>query len=130
MPRLFTPVLSSLYLVVLFVAAGIAFDVGWLSDWTSIDAEAVALPAQVETPVQAAPRCPHCGWIESKREIRPGVAAPGAPQIYEYTLRRADGSSRVFQEALPVRWRVGERLIFIDGAGPLAGPAAAGSQGN
>ena len=117
-------------MVVLFVAAGIAFDVAWLPGWTSIDAEAVALPAQVETPVQAARGCPHCGWIESKREILPGVAAPGALKVYEYTLRRADGSSSVFQEALPVRWRLGERLIFIDGAGPLAAPAAARSQGN
>jgi hypothetical protein len=130
MPRLFVPVLSSLYIVVLFVVAGIALDVAWLPDWTSIDAEAVALPAQVENPVQAARRCPHCGWIESKREILPGVRAAGAMQIYEYTLRRTDGSSSVFQEALPVRWRLGERLIFIDGAGPLAGPAAAGSQAN
>ena len=130
MPRLFVPVLSSLYIVLLFVVAGIAFDVAWLSDWTSIDAEAVALPAQVETPVQAARRCPHCGWIESKREILPGVAVPGALQIYEYTLRRTDGSSSVFQETLPVRWRLGERLVFIDGAGPLAGSAGAGSLSN
>jgi len=116
--------------VVLFGAAGIALDVAWVPGWTGIDAEAVTLPAQVEIPVQAVGRCPHCGWIESKREILPGVADPHAPQVYEYTLRKTDGSSSVFQEALPVRWRLGERLIFIDGADPLAAPAAAGSQGN
>jgi hypothetical protein len=113
--------------VVLFGAAGIALDVAWVPGWTSIDAEAVTLPAQVEIPVQAVRRCPHCGWIESKREILPGVADPHAPQVYEYTLRKADGSSSVFQQALPVRWRLGERLIFIDGADALAAPAAAGS---
>jgi len=30
----------------------------------------------------------------------------------------ADGSSRVFQEAPPVSWRVGERLTLIDGEDP------------
>jgi hypothetical protein len=28
----------------------------------------------------------------------------------------ADGSSRVFQETLPTRWRLGERLVVIDGS--------------
>lgn len=116
--------------VVLFGAAGIALDVAWIPGWTSIDAEAVTLPAQVEIPVQAVRRCPHCGWIESKREILLGVADPHALQVYEYTLRKTDGSSSVFRETLPVRWRLGERLIFIDGADPLAAPAAAGSQRN
>jgi hypothetical protein len=35
---------------------------------------------------------------------------------YEYTVRVGDGSSRVFREELPVSWRLGERLIVIDGA--------------
>jgi hypothetical protein len=116
--------------VVLFGAAGIALDVAWVPGLTSIDAEAVTLPAQVQIPVQAVRRCPHCGWIESKREILPGVADSLAPKVYEYTLRKTDGSSSVFQEALPVRWRLGEPLIFIDGADPLAATAAAGSQRN
>jgi hypothetical protein len=37
--------------------------------------------------------------------------------VYEYTLRKADGSSRVFREELPVSWRLGERLISIGGPG-------------
>jgi hypothetical protein len=60
---------------------------------TGTAAEALALPAQAVLP--AARRCPYCGSIESKRF--------------------GDGSSRVFQEELPVSWRLGERLIFIDG---------------
>jgi hypothetical protein len=60
-------------------------------------------------------RCLHCGWIESKREIVPAAADTAAPRIYEYTVRMSNGSSSVFREQLPVSWRVGERLIFIDG---------------
>ena len=130
MPRALVSVLSTLFVMLLFVVAGISLDATWVPGWTGIDAEAVALPAQVETPVRAARRCPHCGWIESKREILPRAADSQAFPVYEYTARRSDGSSGVFQEALPVRWRLGEQLIFIDGASPLAAPAAAGSQRN
>ena len=105
--------------VVLFGAAGIALDVTWIPRWTGIGARADAPPAQPEPVVHAVPRCPHCGWIESKREIPPGAAEPRALMAYEYTVRMADGSSRVFQETLPVSWRLRERLVFIDGTGPL-----------
>jgi hypothetical protein len=63
-------------------------------------------PAQLAGP--AARRCPHCAWIEARREI--------LPQVFEYTARMADGSSRVFQETLPTSWRLGERLTVIDGS--------------
>jgi hypothetical protein len=68
--------------------------------------------AELQPPAQlaglGARRCPHCAWIEARREIR--------PQVFEYTARMADGSSRVFQETLPTRWRLGERLVVIDGS--------------
>jgi hypothetical protein len=44
---------------------------------------------------------------------------PSVLQVYEYTLRMADGSSSVFQETLPASWRLRERLMVIDGAGPF-----------
>lgn len=106
MPRLLVPVLSALFLVMLAACE------------TSIDRRVVALPAQVEVTAHAV-RCPHCGWIESKREIRPSVAEPHALQVYAYTLRMADGSSSEFQETLPASWRLGERLMVIDGTGRL-----------
>jgi len=84
-----------------------------------IDAAAVALPAQAELTVRAGRRCPHCGWIESKREIPPGKADPHAARSYEYTVRMTDGSSSMFQQALPASWRLGERLTVIGGAGSL-----------
>ena len=62
-------------------------------------------------------RCAHCGWIESKWEIQPGVANPPSPAVYEYTVRMRDGSSSVFRETLPVSWRLGERLVLIAGRG-------------
>ena len=130
MPHAIVSVLSTLFLMLLFVMAGISLGVTWVPGWTGIDAEAVALPAQAEAPVRAARQCPHCGWIESKREILPGAADSQAFPVYEYTLRKSDGSSGVFQEALPVRWRLGEQLILIDGAAALAAPAAAGSERN
>ena len=102
----------------LFGAAGIALDVAWVPRWTGVALPAVAPPAPIELAVQGLPRCPYCGRIESKREIVPGVANPHSPKIYEYTLRMADGTSTLFQEALPVSWRVGERLTVIDGKDP------------
>ncbi len=130
MPRLFMPVLSALFVIAVFWAAGISLGVGWVPRWTSMDAEAVTPPVQLELAVHAARRCPHCGWIESKREILSTAANPRALGTYEYTLRRNDGSSSVFQETLPIRWRLGEQLIFIDGADRLAAPAATGSESN
>lgn len=81
---------------------------------TGIDGEPVAPPAVVELTAHAARRCPHCGWIESKRQIASSVADPRSLGIYEYTARMTDGSSRVFRETLPASWRVGERLTHID----------------
>ena len=74
---------------------------------------AARLPAAV--PEIVSRRCPHCGWIESKREILAAVANPAALAIYEYTVRMGDGTSSVFREQLPVSWRLGERLIVIEG---------------
>ena len=101
--------------VVLFGAAVLALDVTWIPRWTGIGARADAPPAEVESVIVAAPRCPQCGWIESKRQIASSAADPHSLGIYEYTLRMTDGSSRVFREALPASWRVGERLTLIDG---------------
>lgn len=119
MPRLFVPVLSAL-LLTLLGAVGIAVGVASVPGATRIDAIAVAPPAQAELAVHAVRRrCPHCGWIESKREVVPSTADPRAPATYEYTVRMADGSSSVFLEALPTSWRLRERLIVIGGARPL-----------
>jgi len=104
-------------LVALFGAASIALDVAWLPGWSSIDA-GDELAEQVEATVRAPRRCARCGWIESKRELVPGVPDPHALRVYEYTLRMANGSGSVFEETLPTTWRVGERLSIIDGTGP------------
>jgi hypothetical protein len=105
--------------VLVCAASSITLGVAWAPGWTGIAAQADVVPALVELTMQAVRRCPQCGWIESKQEVLPGVAAPDAPRVYQYTLRRADGSSSVFLETLPVSWRVGERLRVIDGADPL-----------
>ena len=56
------------------------------------------------------------GWIQSKREIAPLGVDARAPASYEYTVRMRDGSSHVFREEMPVSWRLGERLIVIEGS--------------
>jgi hypothetical protein len=84
-----------------------------------IDAQAIALPALVELTLRKVPRCPRCGWIESKREIAPSATDAPMPPTYEYTVRMGDGSTHVFIEEMPVSWRLGERLIYIEGARPL-----------
>ena len=64
--------------------------------------------------------CPHCAWVEARREIVPVLVQPGAARVYEYTVRMSDGSSRVFLETMPAGWRLRERLIVIDGGDPAA----------
>ena len=73
--------------------------------------EAVEESLAPEDAVVHARRCSNCGWIESKREI--AVADPHAPRAYEYTVRMMDGSSSVFQQALPATWRLRERLSVM-----------------
>ena len=73
--------------------------------------DALPEPDEVAPPPRGASRCPYCGWIETRREV--------LPQVFEYTVRMADGSSRVFQETLPTSWRLGERLTVIDGSAAL-----------
>ena len=66
----------------------------------------------VEVARDAPRHCGHCGWIESKRELRPADAAV----VYEYTVRMADGSSGVFRDTQPSTLREGERLIYLKSA--------------
>jgi hypothetical protein len=74
-------------------------------------AAAAAAPAQFFLSGPHPLRCASCGWIEAKREL--------APLLYEYTLRMPDGSMSVFQETLPMNWRVGERIMLIEASGAL-----------
>ena len=114
--RLFSPpVLTALCLLVLpAVAGGVALTRGWISSG-SASAQQMP-PARIEVRKGVADRCPHCGRIQSKRRLGPAAANPSGAPSYEYTVSMADGSSRVFQEQMPVSWRVGERLYYIEGA--------------
>ena len=99
--------------VLLAGMAGMALGVAWAPQWTRS-----AAAQELERTPPAGPRCPHCAWIESKREVVLDVMDPRAPRVYEYTARKADGTSSVFLETLPVSWRLGERLMVIEGTGP------------
>jgi hypothetical protein len=110
------PTLCAAVLVaMLFGAVGRTLQGGW----GPTDAGAVMAPAPL---LLAGPEerlhCSSCGWIEAKREIVPELVAPHALKIYEYTLRMADGSVSLFQETQPTTWRLGERVMLIEGSGP------------
>lgn len=60
------------------------------------------------------PRCADCGVIAGVRDL--GVEGETKrPGVYEFTLRLADGSTRVVTDANPAAWRLGERASIIDG---------------
>jgi len=88
----------------LFGATAVALDVTWTPSWRGIDASAM-LPVTSDMEVPAGPRCTRCGWIESRTDVHPNTV--------EYTVRMGDGSSALFQEELPTRWRLGERLSVM-----------------
>ena len=134
----FLPLLITGIAVILFSTAGIARIVGWGPNATGASGDILALdqaaPAPTTSEARAQPRCPECGVIVSMREIErhdqdSGTGAAGAVtagnrdgarvkpgKSYEITVRMADGSSRVLNDAKPARWRPGERVIVIDGA--------------
>ena len=87
---------------------------------------------QARRALSARRQCEECGVVASTREIRQhregsefgaagdvtrgGRSAPDeSTRTYEVTVRMQDGSNRVFVQASPANWRVGERLIFIAG---------------
>lgn len=120
--------------VILFSSAGVARMIGWSGDFFGNPGSApIAKAAVVSKPGRSNTRrmCAHCGVITSMREIAVGsqesgqkaftvdTASVGREPIvptrkFEIVVLMADGSSRVFEEQHPAKWREGERLIFID----------------
>jgi hypothetical protein len=105
-------------LVALLAAMAIALGVARLAGPALVD-EAGEAPAPAGLVLGSERRCLHCGRIESKRKVPPGTTDPQALAVYEYTVRMTDGSSSIFEQALPASWRVGERLTVIGVARPL-----------
>lgn len=108
------PMVIALCLLVLPAAAGVALYRGWSAGGAMT---AQMPPARIGVKAVPASRCPHCGRIQSKRRLDSAAAGYFDPASYEYTVSMADGSSRVFRAQLPVSWRVGEPLYYIDGGG-------------
>ena len=126
--------------VILFSTAGIARMMGWGTTSTGASGDIFALdetaPVQTMSEARANGRCAECGTVVSMREVErhdqdsdPGAAGGATAsnrgetrvkwtRSYEITVRLADGSSRVINDAKPARWRPGERVIVIDGANP------------
>jgi len=138
----YLPPLITVIAVIVFSTAGIARIAGWGANSTD-DGSGDILALDLSAPVPATnaarvkARCPECGVIVSMREIEvrdedagrartAGGAVAGSriePRVdlnrtYEFTVRRPDGSSHVFNDTNAKRWRSGERVIVIDGASP------------
>lgn len=128
------------FAVILFSAAGFAHMMGWGPNSTDDSGDIFALdltaPVPATSEARAKPRCPECGVIVSMREIevRNEDSGPGAEgglvaghqdktrvkstRSFDITVRLADGSIRVINDANPARWRTGERLMVIDDVRP------------
>lgn len=113
MPHLFLPLLIAVCLLVLPAVTGVALYRGWYSGGGAIAEQ--TQPAPVAVKAGSAARCPHCARILSKRRLDPATVGHFDPPSYEYTVKMADGSSRIFREQMPASWRVGEHLYYIDG---------------
>lgn len=118
--------------VILFSTAGFAHIAGWIP--TSTD-DSGGTPALHGLSV-AKGKCAECGVIVSMREIEvrnedTGPCATGeavacnqdetrvkSTKSHEITVRLANGSSRVINDANSARWRSGERVVVIGGANP------------
>ena len=64
--------------------------------------------------LRPAAKCAECGVVESTRRVAQGG---NLPALHEITVRLRDGSIRVSSQVNPAQWRVGERIILIDGTG-------------
>jgi hypothetical protein len=95
--------------------AGVALTVAWVPAREGGEAETIAPAPLIERALASGKHCSHCGWIESKRQVASVIALPRAV-VFEYTVRMTDGSSSVFEQALPATWRIGERMVLIGGA--------------
>ena len=88
----------------------------WLRNLPAADA---STRAQVDAlPETAEPRrlikCAECGVVESTRRV---AQEGNLPPLHEITVRLRDGSIRVSSQVNPAQWRIGERIILIDGTG-------------
>jgi hypothetical protein len=114
--------------VILFSSAGVARMVGWGS---SLPGDSGDVLAPDEGPASRV-SCAGCGMIESVRELDSHGEFNGLGAIhiatgeyartksirsYAIAIRLFDGSSRVVTDASPARWRAGEYVLLIDGAG-------------
>lgn len=128
-PRGVLPPLITGVAIVLIGIAGIARMLGWGPNLADDSGDILALdqkaPVSATSEARVGARCPECGVIVSIREIQAsgGTVAGSrsetrakATRSYEITVRLADGSSRVFNDASSANWRSGERVIVIDGA--------------
>jgi hypothetical protein len=89
---------GALVVATLALAAGLLF-VG-SGEAARVEAVGTGL-LELSAPSASPQSCKGCGWIESRRED-------------QYTVRMRDGTSRIFDETPGVRWRIGERLTFIE----------------
>lgn len=107
---------SGISAAILLGALALTSIVGGLE--VSVAATAAPVPEALLTRSQRA-MCEECGVVAATRRMvrTDGVAVATAVTQHEVTVRMRDGSIRTFIEASSVRWRTGEHIILIEGAG-------------
>lgn len=115
--------------VILFSGAGIAHIAGWNPISSGGTGSVLVLDGLPAVKV----KCAECGVIISMREIKARkdsadfvATVAGNPdemrvkpaRHYEFTIRMADSSVRLVNEENSASWRLGERVMVIDGISP------------
>jgi len=114
--------------------AAVVADEGGASGAALRGAGASQQPAPaLATPLPNRRRCSGCGVVIAAREAADGVSDGGgmstaspadfgsqwpvaAPPRYIFTVHLEDGSKRLINDLNPLAWRIGERVMIIDGS--------------
>ena len=86
-------------------------DFSW-GRFLEMPAKSLALTPPNARAARSRGRCDVCGVVDSMRRI---PAEGNTPEIYEITVRLADGSTRVLSEASTTHWRLGQHIVLIGG---------------
>ena len=109
--------LRPLPLVGLTLFAGLALSMALpsLLAGDEVVAAAASEPAPLSARARARLRCQYCGVVES---ITPVEGAGAQAASYEFRVRLRDGSARVSSLPSASLWRVGDRIMLMDGESP------------
>ena len=131
---LYRPVLLSSIAAIL-LGSGIAALIACLpSEADGANSEAQESNSLTDVNARVRARCPECGVVTATRRVDAGTEhdpAGAATSVdrgniqekaigrYEVTVHMMDGSSRMFVDSSATNWRLGERMIVIEGGSAI-----------